>query len=91
MGEVVVSSEGDLEVIGREDMVIETEVGGNMNKNKETGAGSVAATSSSILKWERFFTEMVFRVLLVETDDSTRQIVDALLRKCNYRLVFRFF
>ncbi|KAH0722645.1 hypothetical protein KY290_005299 [Solanum tuberosum] len=91
MGEVVVSSEGDLEVIGREDMVIETEVGGNMNKNKETWAGSAVATSSSILKWESFLPEMVFRVLLVEIDDSTRQIVAALLRKCNYRLVFRFF
>ncbi|XP_055827247.1 two-component response regulator-like APRR5 [Solanum dulcamara] len=85
MGEVVVSSEGDLEVIGAEDMVIETEAGGNTNKNKETGT-SAAAASSSILKWERFLPKMVFRVLLVESDDSTRQIVAALLRKCSYRV-----
>ncbi|XP_006347516.1 two-component response regulator-like APRR5 [Solanum tuberosum] len=84
MGEVVVSSEGDLEVIGGGDMVIETEAGGNM---KETGAGAaVAAASSSVLKWERFLPKMVFRVLLVESDDSTRQIVAALLRKCSYRV-----
>ncbi|XP_060203997.1 two-component response regulator-like APRR5 [Lycium barbarum] len=82
MGEVVVSSEGDLEVIGTDDMElqIETEAGGNMNKNKET------ETSSSIVRWERFLPKMVFRVLLVESDDSTRQIVAALLRKCSYRV-----
>ncbi|CAN4089459.1 unnamed protein product [Withania somnifera] len=87
MGEVVVSSEGDLEIIGTDDMVLEVETegdaGGNRSKNKETGA---AAASSSILKWERFLPKMVFRVLLVESDDSTRQIVAALLRKCSYRV-----
>ncbi|KAG5617368.1 hypothetical protein H5410_017192 [Solanum commersonii] len=57
MGEVVVSSEGDLEVIGGGDMIIETEAGGDM---KETGAGAaVAAASSSVLKWERFLPKMV--------------------------------
>ncbi|CAN1228269.1 Two-component response regulator-like APRR5 [Linum grandiflorum] len=30
---------------------------------------------------------MAFRVLLVEADDSTRQIIAALLRKCSYRVV----
>nr|GMD20498.1 two-component response regulator-like APRR9 isoform X1 [Ipomoea batatas] len=29
---------------------------------------------------------MVLRVLLVEADDSTRQIIAALLRKCSYRV-----
>ncbi|CAN1228261.1 Two-component response regulator-like APRR5 [Linum grandiflorum] len=29
---------------------------------------------------------MAFRVLLVEADDSTRQIIAALLRKCSYRV-----
>lgn len=79
------SSEGDLEVIGTDDMELqpETDAGGNMNRNKETRA---AAASSSILKWERFLPKMVFRVLLVESDDSTRQLVAALLRKCSYRV-----
>lgn len=78
------SSGGDLEVVEVEDMVIETEAAGNTNKNKETGAVA-EASSSSILKWENFLPKMVFRVLLVESDDSTRQIVAALLRKCSYR------
>ncbi|KAJ8554231.1 hypothetical protein K7X08_024909 [Anisodus acutangulus] len=73
MGEVFVSSEGDLEVIGTDDMELQ-------DKNKETEA------SSSIVRWERFLPKMVFRVLLVESDDSTRQIVAALLRKCSYRV-----
>lgn len=79
------SSGGDLEVVEVEDMVIETEAAGNTNKNKETGAVA-EASSSSILKWEKFLPKMVFRVLLVESDDSTRQIVAALLRKCSYRV-----
>ncbi|KAI4383167.1 hypothetical protein MLD38_009039 [Melastoma candidum] len=38
------------------------------------------------VKWERFLPRMVLRVLLVEADDSTRQIIAALLRKCSYRV-----
>ncbi|KAM3319689.1 two-component response regulator-like APRR5 [Capsicum chacoense] len=83
MGEVVVSGEGDLEIIGTDDMELQVET---ENKNKETGAEGAAVASSSILKWERFLPKMVFRVLLVESDDSTRQIVAALLRKCSYRV-----
>ena len=41
--------------------------------------------SSSVVRWERFLPRMVVRVLLVEADDSTRQIISALLRKCNYK------
>lgn len=32
-----------------------------------------------VVRWEKL------RVLLVEADDSTRQIIAALLRKCSYR------
>ncbi|KAG6725720.1 hypothetical protein I3842_02G045500 [Carya illinoinensis] len=42
--------------------------------HKEDGTGEV-------VRWERL------RVLLVEPDDSTRQIIAALLRKCSYRVV----
>ncbi|KAI4325028.1 hypothetical protein MLD38_030459 [Melastoma candidum] len=38
------------------------------------------------LKWQQFLPRMVLRVLLVEADDSTRQIIAALLRKCSYRV-----
>ncbi|CAO2835385.1 unnamed protein product [Amaranthus hypochondriacus] len=37
-------------------------------------------------KWENLLPKTVLRVLLVEADDSTRQIIGALLRKCNYKV-----
>ncbi|KAE9608808.1 putative response regulator and transcription factor RR-A-type family [Lupinus albus] len=39
-----------------------------------------------LMKWEKFLPKMVLRVLLVEADDSTRQIISALLRKCSYKV-----
>lgn len=65
MGEVVVSSEGGM------DIELETE---------KDGSSEVVRT-----RWESFLPRMVLRVLLVEADDSTRQIISALLRKCSYR------
>ena len=41
--------------------------------------------SSSLLKRESFLPRIGMRILLVEADDSTRQIIGALLRKCNYK------
>lgn len=38
-----------------------------------------------VVRWEEYLPRMVIRVLLVEADDSTRQIIAALLRKCNYK------
>ncbi|KAH9731227.1 Two-component response regulator-like PRR95 [Citrus sinensis] len=66
MGEVVVSSEGGM------DIELETE---------KDGSSEVVRT-----RWESFLPRMVLRVLLVEADDSTRQIISALLRKCGYRV-----
>lgn len=37
------------------------------------------------LRWVKLLPRMPVRVLLVEGDDSTRQIIAALLRKCSYR------
>lgn len=34
--------------------------------------------------WERFLHVRSIKVLLVENDDSTRHVVTALLRNCNY-------
>lgn len=45
----------------------------------------VGGSPSGVVRWERFLPKMVLRVLLVEADDSTRQIIAALLRKCSYR------
>ncbi|XP_043716642.1 two-component response regulator-like PRR95 isoform X2 [Telopea speciosissima] len=43
-------------------------------------------SSTFMMKREQFFPRMSLRVLLVESDDSTRQIITALLRKCSYRV-----
>ena len=40
---------------------------------------------SEVVRWDRLLPSMALRVLLVEADDSTRQILAALLRKCNYK------
>lgn len=37
-----------------------------------------------IVRWERFLPLRSLKVLLVENDDSTRQVVSALLRNCSY-------
>ncbi|KAK8953222.1 Two-component response regulator-like PRR73 [Platanthera guangdongensis] len=37
-----------------------------------------------VVQWERFLPLRTIKVLLVENDDSTRQVVSALLRNCYY-------
>ncbi|KAK1326080.1 Two-component response regulator-like APRR5 [Acorus calamus] len=39
-----------------------------------------------VVRWENVMPRMSLRVLLVEADDSTRQIISALLRKCSYKV-----
>ncbi|KAG2670269.1 hypothetical protein I3760_14G077900 [Carya illinoinensis] len=39
-----------------------------------------------IICWERFLPIRSLKVLLVENDDSTRQVVSALLRNCSYEV-----
>ena len=41
--------------------------------------------SSEVVRWEKYLPTTVLRVLLVESDDSTRQIITALLQKCSYK------
>ncbi|CAH8340971.1 unnamed protein product [Eruca vesicaria subsp. sativa] len=43
--------------------------------------------SSEVVRWEKYLPTTVLRVLLVESDDSTRQILTALLQKCSYKVV----
>lgn len=38
----------------------------------------------SVIRWERFLPQRCLKILLVENDDSTRQVVSALLRNCSY-------
>lgn len=61
-----------------EDMEVETE---EVETQKEDARGEV-------VRWEKFLPRMALRVLLVEADDSTRQIIAALLRKCSYKGLF---
>lgn len=58
--------------------VVVVEVEDDGEEERESG--------SEVVRWEKVLPRMVLRVLLVESDDSTRQIVAALLRKCNYKV-----
>lgn len=85
MGEVVVSGEGggvgmELEVQEIEEVEVAAEVEAEAGQRK-----TEEKDGSAVVRWERFLPKMVLRVLLVEADDSTRQIIAALLRKCSYR------
>ncbi|XP_057774119.1 two-component response regulator-like APRR5 isoform X2 [Salvia miltiorrhiza] len=78
MGEVVLSSEAGVK---------------GMENDRQQNIPSLpaesqaaAAGSSSLVRWERFLPKLAVRVLLVEADDSTRQIIAALLRKCSYKV-----
>ncbi|KAL3838018.1 hypothetical protein ACJIZ3_022609 [Penstemon smallii] len=57
----------------------------NNNSTAHGGAAAAEGISCGVM-WERFLPKMAMRVLLVESDDSTRQIISALLRKCSYKV-----
>ncbi|KAL3846066.1 hypothetical protein ACJIZ3_003469 [Penstemon smallii] len=84
MGEAVLISEGEMELQIQETELHEKK---NKKKNSTTGEALGTTTSSSAVMWERFISKMAVKVLLVEADDSTRQIITALLRKCSYKVV----
>ncbi|PIN13302.1 hypothetical protein CDL12_14073 [Handroanthus impetiginosus] len=44
-------------------------------------------SQGTVVCWERFLHVRSIRVLLVENDDSTRHVVTALLRNCNYEVL----
>ena len=78
MGQEVVSVEEAMDLEIREaEAERERERERERSEKKRTEDGS-----ASVVRWERFLPRMV---LLVEVDDSTRQIIAALLRKCSYR------
>ncbi|KAL4385203.1 hypothetical protein GQ457_15G011750 [Hibiscus cannabinus] len=82
MGEVVVmSSEEVVEV--KADSCVYGEFEGKKTK-KTTMKGS--CVYGEMVEWERFLPRLALRVLLIEADDSTRQIIAAFLKKCNYRV-----
>ncbi|KAK7410767.1 hypothetical protein VNO78_01846 [Psophocarpus tetragonolobus] len=54
-------------------------------EKEDSGSGSKGELEG-LMRWEKFLPRMILRVLLVEADDSTRQIIAALLRKCSYKV-----
>lgn len=50
----------------------------------ENHSGSQKEPLSQVVRWDRFLPFQSLKVLLVENDDSTRQLVGALLRNCGY-------
>ena len=61
------------------------EAGGGKLARRKTRRKDAAEGGDGLVTWERFLPKISLRVLLVEADDSTRQIISALLRKCSYR------
>lgn len=79
-------SSGDGGVAAERTDVAEKKVVASDGGESSAAAAEVeVAASSSIVRWERFLPKLAVRVLLVEADDSTRQIIAALLRKCSYK------
>lgn len=54
-------------------------------ERKEEEEEEGGTSSTEVVRWGSYLPTTVLRILLVEADDSTRQIITALLRKCNYR------
>lgn len=85
MGEAVISSEDfDLNTHNqrkRRKETAEEEIEEEQRKESEMEKEG----SKLVMRWENLFPKMALRVLLVEADDSTRQIIAALLRKCSYK------
>ncbi|XP_027338485.1 two-component response regulator-like APRR5 isoform X2 [Abrus precatorius] len=79
MGEVVTSGDKLLRVEE------EVEVLQEKHTEEESLSGSKGELKG-LMRWEKFLPRMILRVLLVEADDSTRQIIAALLRKCSYKV-----
>ncbi|XP_028795813.1 two-component response regulator-like APRR3 isoform X2 [Neltuma alba] len=75
MGEAVLPS-------GKKGMEVRLEIEEEMNTMSQLKDES----STEMVNWDKLLPQMVLRVLVVEADDSTRQIIAALLRKCSYRV-----
>lgn len=93
MGELVVS--GD-KLLGAEEeevemLVEEEEKQTTVAEEETTATESRGEELKGLMRWEKFLPKMVLRVLLVEADDSTRQIIAALLRKCSYKGLITLF
>lgn len=75
------SGEKIVRVEEEEEEKVREEEGSGGTESRGGGGGEM----KGLMRWEKFLPKMVLRVLLVEADDCTRQIITALLRKCNYK------
>ena len=86
--ELRAESETEMEMESEEEKYeTESETAENKKMRKKTKKlrKRKGGNSSGVVRWENFLRRMRLRVLLIEADDSTRQIIGALLRKCSYR------
>ncbi|WVZ54339.1 hypothetical protein U9M48_005150 [Paspalum notatum var. saurae] len=60
--------------------------GGEAGAGGAGGGGASSSTAAAAVRWDQILPRRALRVLLVEHDDCTRQVVTALLRKCGYRV-----
>ncbi|XXG54961.1 hypothetical protein AAC387_Pa03g2719 [Persea americana] len=84
-----------------EDELRINDLAGDMNGHPEVVVRAVAGVEKQpppptqqqqnppgpLVQWERFLPLRSLKVLLVENDDSTRQVVSALLRNCSYEVL----
>ncbi|XP_023754941.1 two-component response regulator-like APRR5 [Lactuca sativa] len=83
MGEALLSSDGGGRLANMPELMMRSE-----DKTNDGGGDSpTTATTNNVVRWEKFLPKMTLRVMLVEADDCTRQIITALLRKCSYKVV----
>ncbi|KAI3517777.1 hypothetical protein L1887_16996 [Cichorium endivia] len=84
MGEKLLSSNGGGGIADMPELMMRSE-----DKTNDGGGGDspTTATTNNVVRWEKFLPKMTLRVLLVEADDCTRQIITALLKKCSYKVV----
>lgn len=82
MREVVMSSSEEVVEVTVEKAA---ECGGGKLTRRRMRRKDAVDGGDGLVRWERFLPKIALRVLLVEADDSTRQIIAALLRKCSYR------
>ncbi|OEL19666.1 Two-component response regulator-like PRR95 [Dichanthelium oligosanthes] len=60
--------------------------GGGGDAGGSSSSAAAAGSGRSAVRWDQILPRRSLRVLLVEHDHSTRQVVTALLRKCGYRV-----
>ncbi|CAL1366531.1 unnamed protein product [Linum trigynum] len=74
------------EVVLKKQRMEENGEGEIVEVESESEGGCDRRSNDSAAGLEKKLSPMVLRVLLVESDDSTRQIISALLRKCGFRV-----